>query len=42
MEGQFSKNNVFIADIVLAKHDENYMPQSAIDKLKEEGIWRGE
>ena len=42
VEGQFSKNNVFIADIVLAKHDENYMPQSAIDKLKEEGIWRGE
>ena len=42
VEGQFSKNNVFIADIVLAKHDENYMPQSAIDKLKEDGIWRGE
>jgi cytochrome c-type biogenesis protein CcmE len=42
VEGQFSKKNVFIADIVLAKHDENYMPQSAIDKLKEEGIWRGE
>ena len=42
VEGQFSKNNVFIADIVLAKHDENYMPQSAIDKLKEERIWRGE
>jgi cytochrome c-type biogenesis protein CcmE len=42
VEGQFSKNNVFIADIVLAKHDEKYMPQSAIDKLKEEGIWRGE
>ena len=42
VEGQFSKNNVFIADIVLAKHDENYMPQSAIDKLKEEGVWRGE
>ena len=42
VEGQFSKNNVFIADVVLAKHDENYMPQSAIDKLKEEGIWRGE
>ncbi len=35
-------NNTFIAEIVLAKHDENYMPQSAIDKLKEEGKWRGD
>ena len=41
VEGEFSKENIFIAEIVLAKHDENYMPQSAIDKLKEEGIWRG-
>ena len=41
VEGEFSKDNVFIAAIVLAKHDENYMPQSAIDKLKEEGKWRG-
>ena len=35
-------NNTFIAEIVLAKHDENYMPQSAIDILKEEGKWRGD
>ena len=35
-------NNSFIAEIVLAKHDENYMPQSAIDKLKKEGKWRGD
>ena len=34
-------DNIFVAEIVLAKHDENYMPQSAIDKLKEEGKWRG-
>jgi len=34
-------DNIFFAEIVLAKHDENYMPQSAIDKLKEEGKWRG-
>ena len=40
VEGKFI-NNIFVADIVLAKHDENYMPQSAIDKLKEEGKWRG-
>ena len=40
VEGKFI-NEIFIAEIVLAKHDENYMPQSAIDKLKEEGKWRG-
>ena len=40
VEGKFI-NNIFVAEIVLAKHDENYMPQSAIDKLKEEGKWRG-
>ncbi len=40
VEGKFI-DNIFIAEIVLAKHDENYMPQSAIDKLKEEGKWRG-
>ncbi len=41
VEGRMGKDNLFIADIVLEKHDENYMPQSAIDKLKEEGVWRG-
>ncbi len=40
VEGKMT-NNIFNAEIVLAKHDENYMPQSAIDKLKEEGLWRG-
>ena len=40
VEGKFI-NDIFIAKIVLAKHDENYMPQSAIDKLKEEGKWKG-
>ena len=41
VEGRMGKDNLFFAEIVLAKHDENYMPQSAIDKLKEEGVWRG-
>jgi len=41
VEGRMGQDNLFIAEIVLAKHDENYMPQSAIDKLKEEGVWRG-
>ena len=41
VEGKLLKENLFIAEIVLAKHDENYMPQSAIDKMQEDGIWRG-
>ena len=41
VEGKFI-DNIFIAEMVLAKHDENYMPQSAIDKLKDEGKWRGD
>ena len=40
VEGKFI-DNIFVAEIVLAKHDENYMPPSAIDKLKEEGKGRG-
>ena len=42
VEGYMGKNSIFLAEIVLAKHDENYMPQSAIDKMKDEGIWRGD
>ena len=41
VEGRILKENLFIAEIVLAKHDENYMPQSAIDKMQQDGIWRG-
>ena len=42
VEGYMGKNSIFLAEIVLAKHDENYMPQSAIDKMKDDGIWRGD
>ena len=42
VEGYMGKNSIFIAEIVLAKHDENYMPQSAIDKMRNDGIWRGD
>ena len=41
VEGKLFDKNLFIAEIVLAKHDENYMPQSAIDALKKEDKWRG-
>ena len=36
VEGRVLKENLFVAEIVLAKHDENYMPQSAIDKMQKE------
>ncbi len=41
VEGRVYNKNLLIAEIVLAKHDENYMPQSAVDKMRDDGIWRG-
>ena len=32
-QGQIGSNGVFVADQVLAKHDENYMPPEAADAL---------
>jgi cytochrome c-type biogenesis protein CcmE len=39
-QGRF-ENGQFIADTVLAKHDENYMPREVADSLKEKGVWQG-
>ena len=39
-EGQI-ENGIFMAQNVLAKHDENYMPAEVADKLKEQGVWQG-
>ena len=39
-EGQI-ENGIFIAQNVLAKHDENYMPAEVADKLKQQGVWQG-
>ena len=39
-EGMFSSGtNVFVADTVLAKHDETYMPKDVADRLKSQGLW---
>lgn len=35
-------NGTFVADEVLAKHDENYMPKEVADAIKESGQWKGE
>ena len=34
-QGRISANGVFVANEVLAKHDENYMPPEAADALKQ-------
>ncbi|MBK5567929.1 cytochrome c maturation protein CcmE [Ensifer sp. 2YAB10] len=38
-EGAFVQgNSVFVADTVLAKHDETYMPKDVADRLKAQGV----
>ena len=40
-EGAFDAvSHAFVADTVLAKHDENYMPKEVADRLKEDGVWQ--
>lgn len=39
-EGKLDASNHFVADTVLAKHDENYMPKEVEDALKEQGYWQ--
>ena len=41
-EGMLDAGGTFVADTVLAKHDENYMPKEVADSLKEKGVWQGE
>jgi cytochrome c-type biogenesis protein CcmE len=40
-EGKLDAGGIFVADTVLAKHDENYMPKDVADRLKEKGVWQG-
>lgn len=39
-EGALREDGVFLADSVLAKHDENYMPKEVAESLKEKGLWQ--
>jgi cytochrome c-type biogenesis protein CcmE len=39
-EGKLNSHGVFLADTVLAKHDENYMPKEVADALKKKGVWK--
>jgi cytochrome c-type biogenesis protein CcmE len=40
-EGRLGPDGVFVADTVLAKHDENYMPPEVAKALQEKGVKLG-
>ncbi len=37
-EGAFGADGLFVADTVLAKHDETYMPKDVADRLEAQGV----
>jgi cytochrome c-type biogenesis protein CcmE len=39
-EGHIEPGGTFMADTVLAKHDENYMPREVVETLKKQGHWQ--
>jgi len=39
-EGKLDASGWFLADTVLAKHDENYMPPEVAKALKAQGVWK--
>jgi cytochrome c-type biogenesis protein CcmE len=41
-EGTLGPDGVFVADTVLAKHDEAYMPAEVVEALREQGEWHGD
>ena len=39
-EGKLESDGSLVADSVLAKHDERYMPREVVDALKKSGRWQ--
>jgi cytochrome c-type biogenesis protein CcmE len=39
-EGKIEPGGTLVADMVLAKHDERYMPREVVDALKQSGRWQ--
>ena len=39
-EGRLGADGGFVADEVLAKHDEKYMPREVVEALKKSGRWQ--
>ena len=42
VQGTLDGSERFIADEVMAKHDENYMPPEVAEALKKSGNWKGD
>lgn len=40
--GQLGQDSVFVAEEVLAKHDENYMPPEVQEALEAQGHWKAD
>lgn len=40
-EGRWTPGEAFVAERVLARHDETYMPREVAEALKERGEWKG-
>jgi len=40
-EGTWAPGQPFVAERVLAKHDETYMPREVVEALKQRGEWKG-
>jgi cytochrome c-type biogenesis protein CcmE len=41
-DGTLGADGIFVANRILAKHDENYMPKEIVDELKARGEWQRE
>ena len=41
-EGKLDGDQIFVAQEILAKHDENYMPKEVAEALQKSGQWRPE
>ena len=41
-EGVVEPDGTFVADSVLAKHDENYIPKEVAEAMKAKGMWKGD
>ena len=40
-EGEWTPGQPFLAERVLAKHDERYMPREVVEALRRRGEWKG-
>lgn len=40
LEGERNESGMFVAETVLAKHDENYVPKEVAEALKKQGVWK--